>query len=102
MGANMNLNTFRQQALAALESIFAFAEFTKHSESLFEDEKGDSEFVQRYKEAWFELEIVNSVALEEWESDGRPKAWAEKWNDKYREEAAEVVHQLLQVVEGKG
>ena len=97
----MDLNTFSSQALSALENIFSFSEFTKRAELLFDHEKIDSEFIKHYKAAWFELEIVNSVALEEWESDGRPKNWIEKWEGKYKAEAADVVRQLINVVETK-
>lgn len=93
---------FREQALSATDSIFSFAEFTKKSELFFESYESDSDFVQRYKKAWFELEIVNAVALEEWESDGRPAHWEEKWASKYKGDATEVVHELLMVVEAKG
>jgi hypothetical protein len=97
----MNSNTFQQQALAALDSVFAFADFTKRSESFFDEASDDSGFVRQYKIAWFELEIINSVALEDWESDGRPRSWNEKWNEKYKREAADAIRLLLEAVEGR-
>ncbi len=101
MGNSMKISTLREYALLAQESVFAFSEFAERSESFFDDCEQDSDFLRRYRKAWFELEIVNAVALEEWEVDGRPRNWAEKWEAKYKRDASEVVHELLKVVEGK-
>ena len=72
------------------DSIFAFAEFTKRTEHLFSDAE-DAEALQAYRDAWFELEIVNATALDEWESEGRPNEWSEKWNGKFFKDAADTV-----------
>ena len=92
----MNQITLDSSALQSAANLFAFAEFTKHSETLIDD-CNDAVALMRYRKAWFELEIINSVALEEWESDGRPSAWDTKWNEKYRKDAHEVIQQLLNV-----
>ncbi|WP_409526353.1 hypothetical protein [Nitrincola sp. MINF-07-Sa-05] len=97
----MNLMTFREDALLAVESVFAFSDFTRRAESLCDELEGDADLIQRYKKAWFEMEIVNGVALGEWEDDGRPLIWMEKWNAKYKEDALEVIHDLLLVVSGR-
>ena len=91
---------FRIQASAALESVFAFAEFVERTESLFDShENGD--FVRRYNDAWFELEMVNAVALADWEDDGRPAHWDDKWEKKYKMDASEVVDELVRLIEAR-
>lgn len=90
---------FREMALSAFGDLLAFADFTRRSEVILDDGGFDQELVQRYKKAWFEMEIVNSVALEEWESDGRPPEWNEKWSAKYRPDAEETIRELLKVLD---
>lgn len=99
MGTDMDLEEFRKEALLAADNVFVFAGFANRSESFFDNVGLDPFFVQRYRKAWFELEIVNAVALEEWESDGRPPDWAAKWLDKYRVDASDVIQELMQVVD---
>lgn len=94
----MKFSEFTNQALSASESLFSFAEFAKISESYFDKHKSDSAFFSSYKEKWFELEIVNAVALDDWESEGRPRDWSEKWDTKYKKDAANIIQELLNVV----
>ncbi len=86
----MNRIEFDTLAAVATDSIFAFAEFTKRTEHLFSDAQ-NTEALQAYRDAWFELEIVNATALDEWESAGRPSEWSEKWNGKFFKDAADTV-----------
>lgn len=95
----MKFSEFINQALSASESLFAFAEFAKSAEFHFDNYKSNTEFFSLYKEKWFDLEIINAVALNDWESEGRPKDWSEKWNEKYKKDAANVIQELLNVVD---
>jgi hypothetical protein len=98
MGTKMKLSKFIDQAILASENLFSFAEFTKNAEYFFDDNKLHPEFISLYKEKWFELEIVNAVALEDWESEGRPKDWKEKWDVKYKKDASDVIQEIVKVV----
>ena len=81
---------FETLAAKATDSLFAFADFAKKTEHLFTD-SSDVAALQAYRSAWFELEIVNAAALEEWESDGRPGRWDRKWKERFDKDANETV-----------
>lgn len=88
---HMKQADFDSFAAHAADSVFTFAEFAKRTEQLFADSES-AEALEPYRSAWFELEIVNATALDEWESDGRPGKWNEKWNEKYKNDAIETVN----------
>lgn len=89
----MKQTDFDTFAARAADSVFTFAAFAKRTEELFADSK-NAEALEPYRSAWLELEIVNATALEEWESDGRPEKWDEKWSQKYKGEAVETVNMV--------
>ncbi|WP_147273120.1 hypothetical protein [Billgrantia montanilacus] len=80
----------------ALHSFINFAEFVAQTEFLADEES--EEFKEQYGRAWFEMELVNSLALAEWEQDGCPREWGKIWGEKYKEEAKETLHEFLEVV----
>lgn len=86
----MKQSDFEILAAQAVDSVFAFADFTKRIEHLFDD-SANAAALQAYRSAWFELEIVNATALDEWETDGRPKTWDTKWNELFMKDAMETV-----------
>lgn len=94
----MNAQEFHQQASSATDSLYTLADFTRCTESLLFD-CPNSSALERYRAAWFELEIVNAAALAEWEADGRPKKWDEKWEQIFKGEAIAVIDQMLKVAE---
>lgn len=81
---------FETLAAHAVDSVFAFADFTTRTEHLFDD-SSNAAALQAYRSAWFELEIVNATALDEWETDGRPRTWDAKWNERFLKDAAETI-----------
>jgi len=84
---------FETLAAHAVDSVFAFADFTKRTENLF-SEASDATALQEYRSAWFELEIVNATALDEWEMDGRPESWDCKWRERFEKDAEETVRMV--------
>lgn len=86
----MNKVEFENLASCAAEDPFTFAEFTKRIENLFLESHNTSA-LEKYRSAWFELEIVNATALADWESDGCPVQWNEAWVEKYRADAIETL-----------
>lgn len=86
----MNRSDFENLAAHAVDSVFAFADFTKRTEHIF-DGSPNAAALQAYRSAWFELEIVNATALDEWETDGRPGTWDVKWNERFLKDAVETV-----------
>ena len=85
---------FEALAAHATDSVFAFADFTKQTEHLFAD-SSDEMALQAYRRVWFELEIVNAAALDEWETDGRPGSWDSKWKELFLKDADETVGMVL-------
>lgn len=86
----MTCSDFEAFADHALDNIFAFADFTKQTEHLFDDSSNVTA-LHAFQVAWFELEIVNATALSEWETDGRPENWDAKWNGRFLSDAVETV-----------
>ena len=46
-----------------------------------------------WQRVWFELEILNGLALAQWEDEGKPDNWSCRWNTDYRREAAALALQ---------
>lgn len=86
----MTYSDLERLAAHAVDNVFAFADFTRRTEHLFDDSP-DASALQAYRRAWFELEIVNATALDEWETDGRPGTWDAKWNERFLKDAEETV-----------
>lgn len=86
----MTHSEFEVLAAHAVDSVFAFADFTRQTEHLF-DGSPSAAALQTYRSAWFELEIVNATALDEWETDGRPETWDAKWKERFLKDAEETV-----------
>ncbi|EQB98094.1 hypothetical protein [Photorhabdus temperata] len=82
-----NKESLIKDAVNSLDDLMVFSRFIHSSENLYDDE--------RYQKIWFELEIINSVALAEWEDQGRPSDWTKEWSIKFKEEATEVMASLI-------
>jgi hypothetical protein len=88
-----------KQGEQAVKDVFSWARFVAHSEFLWQDTTvvTDAEAWQR---CWFEMEIINGVALAQWEEQGRPDDWTRQWRDGYQQEATELLMELLALVAG--
>jgi hypothetical protein len=95
----MNRDYFNNLCLEATGNVLAFAKFVQLSEFLFSDST-DAAAVKLFRSAWFEVEIVNAIALAAWEEDGRPVGWDDKWRTLYQASAAEAVIALKAAVNG--
>lgn len=78
----------------ASQDLFAWSSFVARTEFLWQDSSlvKDSAAWQRI---WFELEIVNGLALAQWEDEGRPEDWSSRWREAYQQEAAMLAAELL-------
>lgn len=72
-----------------VKDIFSFTQFVSEAENKIPNQSS------RYYDCWWELEILNAYALEDWEISGKPKKW-EKWQRQYQSEAFELVKKLNQ------
>lgn len=78
----------------ASQDVFAWSAFVAQTEFLWQDTDlvTDADAWQRL---WFELEIVNGLALAEWDDQGRPADGACHWRETYQQDAAALTSELL-------
>ncbi len=93
-------NDIREYALSSLNDVVSFARFVNYAEDLpqlndlFEDEHDKD----NYQQIWFELEIINALALSEWENEGCPADWQTHWESEYKHDASELMDELLKTL----
>jgi len=93
-------NTICEYAFSSLNDVVNFAKFVSYAEDLaqlnelFENEKSRD----NYQKIWFELEIINAIALSEWENEGRPADWKTRWELEYKRDASELMNELLKTL----
>ncbi|GFM88851.1 hypothetical protein PSCICO_42500 [Pseudomonas cichorii] len=83
-----------EQAKQASETLFAWASFVAHTEFLWQDSTLVTD-AEAWQSLWFELEILNGLALAEWEEQGRPADWSATWRETYQQDARELAAELL-------
>lgn len=86
LGSRMNKVEFFNKADEATENHLTFARFISEAEHLFD--------TPSYADAWFEAEIVNAVALGDWENEGSPTDWSDKWKKEFMHDATETINVL--------
>lgn len=90
-------NVICEYAFSSLNDVVSFAKFVSYTEDLtqlkelFEDEQSR----EHYQQIWFELEIVNALALSEWENEGRPADWQSRWESDYQHDAFGLITKLI-------
>jgi hypothetical protein len=87
-----------ERAQTAARDHREFARFVQESEILHDDGVQDEQRQSAYSACWFELEIVNALALSEWESAGKPSDWAMAWNERYKRDAEELIANLCEIL----
>lgn len=93
-------NDICEYALNSLNDVVSFARFVSYAEDLpqlnelFEDEHNRD----NYQKIWFELEIINALALSEWENEGFPADWQTRWESEYKHDASELMDELLKTL----
>ena len=78
------------QDLMRWSSFVARTEFVWQDTTLVSDAEG-------WQSLWFEMEIVNGLALAEWEEDGSPQDWSCRWREGYEQDARGLIEPLLQL-----
>jgi len=79
------------QDLMRWSSFVAQTEFVWQDTTLVSDAEG-------WQSLWFEMEIVNGLALAEWEEEGSPQDWSHRWCEGYEQDARGLIDQLLQLL----
>jgi len=86
----MDKSEFEFLAERAPDSFFAFAEFTRQTENLFEATTQIHARIE-FKSAWSEMAVVHATAQEEWFADKQPGDFEVKWRRKFQKHAVETV-----------
>jgi hypothetical protein len=89
-----------ERAQGATRDHLEYARFVRESEELHDEDVQDEQR-SAYSACWFELEIVNALALSEWESAGKPSDWAATWNERYKRDAEELIANLCDILRQK-
>ncbi|KWU48309.1 hypothetical protein [Pseudomonas palleroniana] len=79
------------QDLKCWSSFVAQTEFVWQHSALVTDCEG-------WQAIWFEMEIVNGLALAEWEEEGFPQDWSQRWHEGYEQDARELVPELIALI----
>ncbi|MGU9857402.1 hypothetical protein [Pseudomonas sp. LF245] len=90
MGAR---NDWLTLGLRASEDLFAWSAFVAQTEFLWQDIALVEDAIA-WQRVWFELEIINGLALAQWDDEGRPDDWTYAWNKDYRQEATGLATEL--------
>ena len=80
--------------LRASDDLFAWSAFVAQTEFLWQDTTLVQDAVA-WQRVWFELEIINGLALAQWDDEGRPDDWSGAWDKDYRQEAAGLAAELV-------
>ena len=98
--SNLNKNDFLRQVDLASESHIVFAKFVRDAEVFCEDGRNGvvDENLAQYRKIWFDLEVINALALDDWESEGKPANWLLQWEEKYKNDAQEVIAELRKLL----
>ncbi|NIF27125.1 hypothetical protein F3J44_12180 [Pantoea sp. Tr-811] len=51
-----------------------------------------------WQKVWFEMEIINALALAQWEEQGFPRGGLQSWCDEYQQDALSLVAELLGLI----
>ncbi|MBX8545089.1 hypothetical protein K5D56_12305 [Pseudomonas cichorii] len=86
-----------KQAERAPGDLFAWADFVAQTECLWQDNTL-IEDAKAWQSQWFELEILNGLALAEWEEQGRPADWSAVWSSTYKQDARELAAELMTLI----
>ena len=90
----MNTAELMAQGEKASQWLFLWSQFVARTEFLWHDTTLVMDAAS-WQRQWFELEIVNGLALSEWEEQGKPEDWSAQWQERYQQEAFGLVSELL-------
>ncbi|MFJ4347643.1 hypothetical protein [Pseudomonas sp. NPDC089401] len=79
------------QDLMSWSRFVAQTEFVWQHPALVTDGEG-------WQALWFEMEILNALALAEWEQDGSPQDWSHRWGEGYEQDARALVPEMIALI----
>ncbi|MFP3518681.1 hypothetical protein SB766_21095 [Pseudomonas sp. SIMBA_077] len=95
----MHAEQLIRQGEKASQGLFLWSQFVADTEFLWQDTALVID-AEAWQQQWFELEIINGLALAQWEEQGKPQDWSACWREGYQQEAAELAQELLVLIKG--
>lgn len=86
-------------ARQAPEDLMSWSSFVAQTEFVWQDPACVAD-TAGWRTLWFEMEILNGLALAEWEEDGSARDWSSRWREGYEQDARGLVSQLLPLLAG--
>ena len=80
---NKLLNKLINELTDSSESFNQFSKFVRDYEILFKE--------YDLEDIWFELEIINALALYDWEQSDKYTFWSALWEEKYKSDIEELI-----------
>lgn len=92
---------FVEKYSTATETHYHYAEFAKNVENIYEDfkHKFPIEIQEQLNILIFDMEVINGLALCDWDLASRPTDW-DDWNNDYKEDADDLKKQLVSILTG--
>ncbi|WP_189530917.1 hypothetical protein [Paludibacterium paludis] len=99
----MKKSDFIELARSSTDELKSFASFVRLAEEYCTHHSPflSNVDLDRCGKVWFTMEIVNANALSEWEDDGRPVQWSERWIAEFQDDAIDLVGNLIDLLEGR-
>ncbi len=92
---------FVQNYSRPTETHYHYAEFTKNVENIYDGFKDNFpiEMQEQLGTLIFDMEVINGLALCDWDLANRPTEWND-WNTDYKEDADNLKKQLVSILTG--
>ena len=92
---------FVQNYSRATETHYHYAEFTKNVETIYNGSHDNFsiEMQEQLSTLIFDMEVINGLALCDWDLANRPTEWND-WNNDYKEDADDLRKQLVDILTG--
>ncbi|TLP62962.1 MULTISPECIES: hypothetical protein [Pseudomonas] len=87
----MSLARGAHEDLKSWSSFVALTEFVWQNTTLVSD-------AAKWESIWFEMEIVNALALAQWEEQGSPLDWHARWCEGYQADAQALSSELTRLI----
>ena len=93
----LTVSALRALAQEAPQELMSWSQFVTQTEFVWQNPNlvSDAEGCQTL---WFEMEIVNALALAEWEEEGAPQDLSYRWRDGYQHDAQGLTAKLVQLL----